>query len=190
MSIKTYLVADARFFDSDAAAQENMTVNEYNDMIINNINKEINDEDSIIFMGIITANIIKEDNKQLFNRIKGKKYIIDFHTQEILFKKEEWSEIGFTHIWDSPGAIETTIKNKETLIIIETDEEDFLRDRLKTDYYIAVPQSISNMEELYKNKILNVSINKWGYEPLEIKDRLPRIFDDQELFLSMEDTEG
>ena len=42
----------------------------------------------------------------------------------------------------------------------------------------------------YQNKILNVSINKWGYEPLEIKDRLPCIFDDQELFLSMEDTEG
>lgn len=104
MVVKTYIVADAHFFDSTAAKEQKLTVEQYNDMIINKINNTINDEDCIIFNGIITINLTLEENKELFSKIKGKKYIIDYDFQSVIFNADDWRKMGFYKVFNTPGA--------------------------------------------------------------------------------------
>ena len=185
MSIKTYLVADAKFFDSAAAKEQNLTVEEYNNMIINNINNTVKDDDCIIFNGVITINLTLKENKELLSKIKGKKYIIDYDFQSIIYSIADWKEMGFTKVFNTPGAQKNIINGRESYVILGIDKKEILGDLKGKDHYIAVPESIYSTGELYKDKILNISIKNWNFEPIEIGERLPQMFDDQELFLTM-----
>jgi hypothetical protein len=42
------------------------------------------------------------------------------------------------------------------------------------------------MEGLYENRILNISIDKWDFIPIELNTQLPQIIDDMELRLLIE----
>jgi len=186
--IKTYILADAKFFDSAAAKRENLSVAEYNDMIINKINNIVDDEDCLILNGVITINLTLQENKELFSKIKGRKYIIDYDFQSIVFNADDWREMGFYKIFNTPGAQKSIINGEDSYVILATDKQTILTDFQGKNKYIAVPGSIYDTGELYKNHILNISANLWNYEPIEIGERLPQIFDDQELFLRMEDS--
>ena len=183
--VLSFIAADARFFDNAAAREQKLSISKYNQMVIDNINKTISSEDSIIFNGII-SNGNKEETKEIFSKIKGVKYIIDYKYQE-QFTKEEWKEIGFTHIWDVSGAVDCKIMEKDSYVIIEADKEMIKRDLIMPTSYVAAPKSMIDTGELYKNKILNISLKEWGFQPIEISTRLPQIIDDQELFNSMEE---
>ena len=98
--------------------------------------------------------------------------------------------MGFAKVFNTPGAQKNTINGKESYIILGIDKQGILGDLKGKDHYIAVPESIYSTGELYKDRILNISIKNWNFEPIEIGERLPQIIDDQELFLSMEDIEG
>ena len=190
MSIKTYLVADAKFFDRAAAEQQGLSIRNYNETIVNNINSLVNDEDTVhfIFFGVITKGSF-EQTKEIFDKMKGLKSIIDYNFSQTFFTKEQWKEIGFTQIWTNSCAEEAKINNQSTYIIIEI-EKDHLEKVLELNYYVAIAASMIGMKDLYKDRLLNISIEKWGLYPIELEEELPRIFDDQELFLSMEDIEG
>lgn len=187
MAIKTYVVADARFFDSAAAKEQNLTVEQYNDMIITNINSVVADDDCIIFNGVITINLTLKENKELFSKIKGKKYIIDYDFQSIIYNISDWKEIGFSKVFNTPTAQKNIINKKESYVIIGIDKRQILGDLSGENHYIAVPESIYSTGELYKNRILNISIKNWNFEPIELGNRLPQMFDDQELFLLMKE---
>lgn len=189
MSIKTYLMADAKFFDSAAAEKQNLSITEYNNMIIDRINNTINEEDCIIFNGVITINLTLNENKELFSRIKGKKYIIDYDFQSVIFSADDWRKMGFYKVFNTPGAQKSVINGEDSYVILATDKQTIMTDFRGKNKYIAVPGSIYDTGELYKNHILNISADLWNFEPIEIGERLPQIIDDQELFLRMEGSE-
>ena len=185
MANKTFIVADARFFDGEAAKEQNMSIDDYNQMVIDAINKNIAKDDCAILLGTISkGNLIQ--TSIILQSIKCKKSIIDYHNQH-QFTIAEWRALGIDHVWDTPGAQQSTIMGKEDFIIIGTNKDEILKDKNK--YFIATAQSIVDTGEIYKDKILNISMAQWNFEPIEISERLPQIIDDQEFFLTMkEDT--
>lgn len=182
-----YLVADARFFDETAAKEQGLSIEEYNRKIVENLNSLISEEKfaHFIFLGTITKGNF-EDTKKLFSQINGAKSLIDYNYNQTFFTQEQWKEIGFNFVWTNSCAEKTTINGKETYVVIEIEKENLER-ALKLGHYVAIAASLINYKELYKNHLLNISIGNWGLMPLELKEELPRIFDDQELFLTMED---
>lgn len=183
---KVYLAADCNFFDEVAAQRNgNSTVEEFNSFIVKSINSTVTLEDDIIFLGNITQGSF-EENKELFEKINGKKYIIDSERQT-QFTEEEWKEIGFTHFWNNNGAQRCVIDGKESIVTIEAVEELYKLDKLNKELYLAAPASLSGQKDRYSNKQLNISMEQWGYFPIEIRERLPQMIDDMELFNKMED---
>lgn len=185
MANKTFIVADARFFDKDAAHECNLTIDEYNNMVIKKINENITQNDFVILLGIISKGDLIQ-TAQVLNAINCKKGIIDYQNQE-QFSIAEWRALGMDYVWNTPGAQECQINGKNEFIVIGINKDKIFKDINK--YYVATAQSILDTGKIYKDKILNISINQWNYEPIEIQERLPQIFDDQELFLRMEEKE-
>lgn len=187
--MKIYLVADARFFDEDAAREQNMDINTYNQTIINNLNTFTSEKEPahFCFFGVITAGTM-EQTKDLLSQLGGVKSLIDYNYNQSKFTIEQWKEIGFSFVWTNSCAQRSVINNKDTYVVIEV-EKDHLEKVLSLDYYVAIAGSMIGMEDIYKDKLLNISIQNWGLMPIELEEELPRIFDDQELFLRMEDTE-
>lgn len=185
--IYTFIAADAKFFDEAAARKQGVSIDRYNEFVINSINQIIkSNENHIIFNGEISKGS-KEETKEIMGQIYGIKSIIDYKYQK-QFTPEEWKEIGFTHVWDTSGAITCKIMEKDSYVILETDKEMINRDLALPNCYLAAPESMIDTGEIYKNKVLNISLNKWHFQPIEIGERLPQIIDDKELFMSMEDT--
>ena len=56
--------------------------------------------------------------------------------------------------------------------------------------YIAAPESVVKMDKLYDNRILNISLNKWDFIPIDVANRLPQIIDDMELRLIIENNKN
>ena len=189
MAIKTYIIADARFFDEDAAKQQEMSIEDYNNGIVNNINSIVKDDEAahFVFFGVITKGTF-EQTKELFSKIAGLKSIIDYNYNQTQFTKDQWKEIGFTQVWTNSCAEEAIINGNKTYIIIEIEEGN-LEKVLSLGYYVAIAESLIGMQDTYKDRLLNISIGNWGLYPIELEEELPRIFNDQELFLTMkEDT--
>lgn len=189
MAIKTYIVADARFFDEDAAKQQEMSIEDYNNGIVNNINSVVKDNEAahFVFFGVITKGTF-EQTKELFSKIAGLKSIIDYNYNQTQFTKDQWKEIGFTQVWTNSCAEEAIVNGNKTYVIIEIEEGN-LEKVLSLGYYVAIAESLVSMQDTYKDRLLNISIGNWGLYPIELEEELPRIFNDQELFLTMkEDT--
>lgn len=185
--MKIYLVADARLFDEDAAREQDMTVEEYNKTVIANLNSLTSEEESAhyCFLGIITKGTF-EQTKELFSQLGGVKSLIDYNYNQTMFTHEQWKEIGFTYSWTNSCAQKSIVNGKETFVIIEI-EKDNLEKVLELGYYVAIAGSMTGMKDIYKDKLLNISITNWGLMPIELEQELPQIFDDQELFLRMEE---
>lgn len=189
MAIKTYIVADARFFDEDAAKQQEMSIEDYNNGIVNNINSVVKDNEAahFVFFGVITKGTF-EQTRELFSKIAGLKSIIDYNYNQTQFTKDQWKEIGFTQVWTNSCAEEAIVNGNKTYVIIEIEEGN-LEKVLSLGYYVAIAESLVGMQDTYKDRLLNISIGNWGLYPIELEEELPRIFNDQELFLTMkEDT--
>lgn len=187
MAIKTYIVADARFFDEDAAKQQEMSIEDYNNGIVNNINSVVKDDEAahFVFFGVITKGTF-EQTKELFSKIAGLKSIIDYNYNQTQFTKDQWKEIGFTQVWTNSCAEEAIVNGNKTYVIIEIEEGN-LEKVLSLGYYVAIAESLVGMQDTYKDRLLNISIGNWGLYPIELEKELPRIFNDQELFLTMKE---
>ena len=51
-------------------------------------------------------------------------------------------------------------------------------------------KSVVKMDKLYDNRILNISLNKWDFIPIDVSNRLPQIIDDMELRLIIENNKN
>lgn len=183
----TYVAADCRFYDPAAAQEMGLSIDEYNQMVTDKINSYVRPKDGLILMGKITFGDLTQ-TKELIKKLNGTKYIIDYSIQG-QFNSDEWKEIGFSHIWDCPGAVEKEIDGVKSFIILETTQEHLALDLLRPNCYIAAASSLINKGCRYKDKVLNISLNEWDFEPIEVGERLGQIIDDQELFARMEDKE-
>ena len=66
--MSVYIAADTSFFSQEAAQENNQTIEEYNEMVINNWNSIIGNDDWVLLLGTISCGS-KEDNIKLFNNL-------------------------------------------------------------------------------------------------------------------------
>ena len=164
-----------------------MAVDEYNKMIIDNLNSLTSEYEPahFCFLGIITKGTF-EQTKKLFSQLGGVKSLIDYNYNQTMFTHDQWKEIGFTYSWTNSCAQKSTVDGDETFVIIEIEKNN-LEKVLQLGYFVAIAGSMTGMKDIYKDRLLNISIANWGFMPLELEKELPQIFDDQELFLRMEE---
>lgn len=185
-----YVVADAQFFDEAAAEKNNKTVDEYNEMIIQNWNSVINEDDWVLLMGII-SNGTKEDNIKLFNNLNGKKKYITYDKDNDVISLEEYKEYGFVSANNVPGFTKGIINGEDSTVIITGIRNYLFFKKYYNEefnkYYFAMPGSFK-LKNIYSNKILNISIENWGYSPIIYKE-IPQMIDNMILFESMKNEE-
>lgn len=163
----TYILADARFFD-EAAAQQFKSVEQYNQMIIDNCNSVVTNEDTLLLMGIIS----KGDELQtqgVINFLNGKKIIPDFSEKN--FSKKFWNSINIS-TYTINGFINGTIKNKNSTVNILSTSKDLIKNL--SIGYCAAPYSLCTNKQLYHNRILNLSTDQFDYYPVDY-EQIPSI---------------
>lgn len=185
-----YVVADAQFFDEAAAEKNNKTVDEYNEMIVQNWNSVINEDDWVLLMGII-SNGTKEDNIKLFNNLNGKKKYITYDKDNDVISLEEYKEYGFVSTNNVPGFTKGIINGEDSTVIITGIRNYLFFKKYYNEefnkYYFAMPGSFK-LKNIYSNKILNISIENWGYSPIIYRE-IPQMIDNMILFESMKNEE-
>ena len=180
-----YIAADVNFFNTEAAEElELNSVGDYNLGIIKQWNSIVKPEDTVLLLGNI-SNGSMVATKEVFSQLNGIKKIISYEAGNP-FTKEEWKSIGISSICNICGYINGSIENEDKIVIIATTKKNLLI--FFKDYYCAAPGSILTQEEVFKDRILNISISNWGYMPIKYKD-LPQIIDNQILFNKMENEE-
>lgn len=183
--VKTYIAADMRLFDREAAKKSGMSVERYNKKVIEKINETIPNENDYVLLSGIISNGSVIGTLHLLSQIKAKKIILKRDALQ-QFSKEEWQK-ECTLVCRLDGSQNVIINGRESILVLLASNE-YLNTYLNLpDVYIAGAASDLGMEELYKKPMLNISLSEWNYEPVEIGERLPQIIDDMELFASMDE---
>lgn len=190
--IRTFLASDMRLFDATAAGVYRMSVEEYNQFVIDKINQTLNNNDCLLMNGIISNGSLITTLVELA-KIKGKKI---FLTKEKLVGEDIKSyRKNNTFIWMLDGTQVTTILDKESLIVIPASEKRLEEYLSQSNVYLAMPASMfpkdwkrTNVYD-YDKHVLNTSLEFYDFEPIEMGSRLREIIDDYEVFNTMETTE-
>lgn len=170
---KTFICGDPYFCDASAAQRNGMKLKEYQNKLIKNINDKVDEKDFIIFTGELGFEK-EEDIEPIMKQIKGK---ISFLTEK---KINNYN----TYLIDlcSSGK---TVNEQEIPVVYFSCKKNFKKCiNNNSNVYIAAPESISEQTDMFKNRILNISINKWNFEPICMDD-IPQIIDNYELFATM-----
>ena len=191
---KTYLVADARFCDAVAARESNMSVNDYNQTIVQNINSTVDENDTILFIGDIGRYKNKEKINECINSIVAKtKKCVDMRFQPSFNTREKLSEIGIERGYSVDGFVKDTVYDTKYFVVITSDYEYYKKlfnkpDEEEYKYYYAMPASVYPFSKLLDNKCFNISISEWGLSPIEYNS-LPLLIDNAKVFERMEESE-
>lgn len=175
MDSKSYVTADLKLFNETVAKQLKMKVDDYNDMIINSLNKYVSDNDYLYLLGDIFCESEKDKALSLLEKVNG---------HVILISQIDIPADSKIKRWKVDGYIIAKI-NEEPSTILITNSYDRVKEVHKSSFYIAAPRSVLNQIELYKDKVLNITFSDWNYKPIELENELGQIIDDYELFNSM-----
>lgn len=176
--MNTFIVADAKFFNTDI---DGVSKEQYNERVIKNWNETVGFNDLVLLMGEISRGSF-EETQELFSQLKGKKKIIDYKTGN--FSEQEWLKIGCNSVTCVNGAIAGTINNEESIVLFIASPRGI--ESIVKDNYAAAPCSTIPSKKRYEDRILNLSIEQWGYYPIEYRS-VPKMIDNQILFEKMED---
>ena len=149
--------------------------------LIKNWNDTVNDDDLVILFGQIAAEGAgKDDLKQIFSLLKGKKKVINVESSSEEAKL--WVDITGKKCFKISAAIPGEIKGESTVVFIYLDKPK----KLIQDYG-ASARSITGQKEIFEDNVISLSIDDWGMWPIPYMD-VPRMIDDIFLFESMEES--
>ena len=149
--------------------------------LIKNWNNTVNDDDLVILFGQVAVEGADKDNlKQIFSLLKGKKKVIDVESSSKEAKL--WTDIAEKMCVKVSAAIPGEVKGESTVVFIYLDKPK----KLIQDYG-ASERSITGQKEIFEDNIISLSIDDWGMSPIPYMD-VPRMIDDIFLFESMEES--
>lgn len=179
-----YVVADPQFYNQKVAERRGLTVEEHNKSLIDNWNKTItDDEDVIILMGDISDGNYTQ-TKELFLQLTGKKKLIDFKDGK--FSRLDWEGILNSKPWCVNGAVSGDINGERAIVVILSNLGGI--EKMKETGYCAAANSLTHQNTIYKDRVLNLSIENWGYAPIAYM-AIPEMIDNMLLFESMNEEE-
>lgn len=182
----TFLIADPKFNDEAAAAEQNMDIATYNTTLINHINAVCSYEDTLLFMGDLG-----KDPGQYIGSLKPEiKKLIDLRFQPIYNTRELAQQLHFTSAFTIDGFEKNTMYDTMYFVIV-TSDEDYHKKHYSTQTedgqlkFYAMPASRHNfIKDRLENNYLNISTNAWELNPIKYSE-LPRMIDNERLFNSM-----
>ena len=190
--IRTFLASDMRLFDATAAGTYRMNVEEYNQFVIDRINKVLTTNDCLLMNGIISKGSLISTLVEIA-KIKGKKFFLT--GEKIVGEDLKTCREKGAFIWTVDGTQMTTILNKDALIVVPASEQRLEEYLSESNVYLAMPASMfpkdwkrTNVYD-YDKHVLNTSLEFYDFEPIEMGSRLREIIDDYEVFNTMETTE-
>lgn len=153
-----YIVADFKLKESSIRDQE----------LIKNWNRIVQEDDEVLLFGTITDSKEASSIKEIFDQLKGKKRIMDMDYSN----KEDVNR--FKYITGTfpyhlgcfvPGSIKN--QNIDVYLPINAEQLSLYKEEGK---YCAAGASLLKQEEIYENKCLDISIEKWGDIPILYTD--------------------
>lgn len=150
----------------------NFNINYYNQRIIDNINATTDKDDYLILFGNITDGSLSETNEYL-SQLKAAWDVVDLKDQPLFKIEDLWKDMGARKALTLDGFIGGEIANRQTNVIISTNSSN-VKFWLGTDHYIAIAESVGveneilKKNELYCDKVYNVSLAVHNYKPVEV----------------------
>lgn len=151
------------------AEKMELSIDDYNKLIINNWNDVISKKDKIIVIGKVGTNNLRTI-KEILNSLNGKKFLADYSSNTFC-SKGLWKWAGFYPIWDVELRYETIINNKKSTVWISNKERE-----LQENNYYLVGNNISK-ETDFNKRIINISLENWDMTPLEMNATLQLLQD-------------
>lgn len=125
-----------------------------------------------MLFGNITEGTINE-TKQFLSQLKATWDIVDLKDQPLIKLEEFWKSMGARKAITLDGFIGGTIDKEQTNVIISTCQSN-IPFWLGGEHYIALAESsgikneLLKENELYKDKIYNISLSAHDYKPVLI----------------------
>lgn len=173
-----------RLFDKAAAKELRIATSQYNQKIIDSINDTVPADNYLIMNGIISIGR-KEDTIKLLNKIKANKIIMS-KDSKYLENKDDWLT-AVNLICQTDGSHKFMMGGEECSLVYLAGLQYLPKYLPLKNIYIAAPNSMIDIDDVYKKPLLNISLNAWDYVPLELGEQIPQLIDDMELFNSMEE---
>lgn len=157
-------------------------------MVVDRINTKAKSDDYLILFGNITEGTISA-TKEFLSQLEAKWDVVDLKDQPLIKLEEFWKSMGARKALSLDGFISGRIKDQQENVIISTTASN-VQFWLGEDHYIAMAESAAISHnllkegEIYRDKILNLSIANWDYYPINVYD-VPRLIDDEILFNEM-----
>ena len=187
----TYLIGDLRLYDRAQSLPLGYSIEGYNKYIIKRINQFVQDDNDII---ILVGDISHGDFYQtveVLSQFNGTLYLMSKQFQSFLNDVTlKAYEDKIKPLWGISDFQDCSIGGEECRIIISSDAEEIYQLQFVDKTYVAAPESVVKMDKLYDNRILNISLNKWDFIPIDVANRLPQIIDDMELRLIIENNKN
>lgn len=127
-----------------------------------------------MLFGNITEGTINE-TKQFLSQLKATWDVVDLKDQPLIKLEEFWKSMGARKAITLDGFIGGTIDKEQTNVIISTCQSN-VPFWLGGEHYIALAESsgikneVLKEGELYRDKVLNISLANWDYYPVNIYD--------------------
>ena len=171
-----YIIADIKFNHPVAAKDAGKTIEEYNQMIIENWNSVVQQDDLVFVFGVFGIGRGAE-LKPIIEQLNGKIYLMSYPDNRH-FKPDRWRRLGIDRVWNV-NLVRTDRENESILMPIS---EKYKKDEYT--YYCLSEKY--GMTEVYKNNCLNINLKYWDYTPINY-DEVWDIIDRLKVFEEMED---
>lgn len=153
-----YVAADLKLREDQQRDQE----------LIENWNSIVEDDDIVLLIGIITNFKESMAIKEIFDQLKGKKRIIDMdfkNSNEV----ERFKFITKIQPYQLGGFVPGRICDQDVVVMLPSSLEELNKFK-EHKFYCAAPASLLNQKEIYQDKCLDISIEKWGDIPILYTD--------------------
>lgn len=170
-----YVIADTKFNHKFFATQLNLSIENYNKMLINKWNSIITKDDSVFVFGIFGVGLGKE-LKPIIEQLNGVIYIVNYAENKI-FDRDRWKRLGVHAIWDCNFTYPVG-DNKVFFPAAKNCHDETCKYRILTEKDGAA--------EVYKDNKLSIEAKYWDYTPILLKE-IPNIILRMKDFEEMEE---
>ena len=117
-----YIIADIKFNHPVAAKDAGKTIEEYNQMIIENWNSVVQQDDLVFVFGVFGVGKGAE-LKSIIEQLNGKIYLMSYPDNR-LFKPDRWRRLGIDRVWNV-NLVRTDRENESILMPISEKYWDY-----------------------------------------------------------------
>lgn len=157
-----YIFADANFSNGAAAKKINLTIEQYNQKLIQNWNAIVNKDDYVVLLGNI-GEVNYSEMKSILLQLNGTPMILDYDIEvhSPAFSKQQWIEMG-VQPYKFSASVSGKIKGVNQKAVILSWNDEICRNQ----NYCAAAGSTIQTQEIIDGNTLNLSIEHWDYSPV------------------------